>query len=279
MKLIQRFWHSFIALTLLASLTLPAIATAQDTLDPNDDNIKEFLASLNIQLQPTDTLWQNKEFVEFVSSYKNIQTEVRSMQESIIAIAYEVLDLFEAGATLSDPRIREALDIDADISDEELQAGLMELANLRKMIDEHADEFLNEDLIMGDMSNLDDLFELIDLFDVLNLDDDYYDDDYYTDEFYLYAWQDPYDIVEAGNIVTMMSEIDGDFTMDDLEITWTQLNGPDVTWLATDSEYTAAFIVPEYDTLGEDTYLEFEVHAKYGDKEDWTYVYVDLVLG
>jgi hypothetical protein len=277
MKFLRRFWHGFIALTLIASLVGPSIATAQDTLDPNDDNIKEFLASLNIQLQPTDTLWQNKEFVEFVSSYQNIRTEVRSMQESIIAIAYEVLDLFEAGATILDPRIREALDIDEDISDEELQAGLMELANLRKMIDENAEEFLNEDLLMGDMTNLDDLFDLIDLFGVLD-ENDYYDD-YYTDGFYLYAWQDPYDIVEAGNIVTIMSEIDGNFTKDDLEITWTQLNGPDVTWLNTDSKYTSAFIVPEYDILGDDTYLEFEVHAKAGDQEDWAYVYVDLVMG
>lgn len=278
MKLLERFWQPLVALTLVLSISVPSLATAQDTLDPFDDNIQEFLASLDIEVGPTETLWQDKEFVEFVSSYQNIEAEVRAIQESFVTIAHEALDLLEAGVQIEDRRVRDALELPRDLTDAELQEIKMELNSMRTELDNAAELFLSEDALLQEMGGIDGLFDMIEL---ITLFDDYdeYDDYNYDDQLWVYAWADTYDAVEAGNIVTLMSEIEGPFSEEEVEVTWTQTYGPEVTWLNTDSPFNAAFIVPNYDTLGDEMYLEFEVTVKAGDQEDYSFVFVDLVMG
>ena len=281
MKLFARFWQPFVALSLVLSLCAPAIATAQDTLDPFDDNIQEFLTSLGIKVGPTETLWQNKEFVEFVSSYQKIEAEAHSIQESFVAIANEALDMLESGVAINDKRVRDALDLPDDLSDEDLAEIRMELADMRAELNDASEAFLSENLFLDEIGGVDGLFDMIQLVSMFrDYEDEYSYDDSYTDgSLWVYGWADTYDAVEAGNIVTLMSEVDGTFSDDQVEITWEQTAGPDVIWLNTDSKYNAAFIVPQYDTLGDDTYLEFMVTAKAGDQVDYNYVWVDLVVG
>lgn len=55
-----RYLRQFILpLAIVVAIGIPGLVTAQDTLDPFDDNIQEFLAFMEIELEPTETIWQD----------------------------------------------------------------------------------------------------------------------------------------------------------------------------------------------------------------------------
>ncbi len=234
----------------------PLLVKAQDTINPYDENVIDFLESIDIHVEPTEYLWSQQDFVAFISKQKEVEAGYRQLSDAFIKVLSDSFDMIELGAQVNDPRFEAAF---GSLSPEQIA----ELKNAKAEIEA---ELMNFDLDESLSA-----FFLLGFFQGLN-DFSWDEEDYYYegDAFVLDAWAEPA-YVQAGNIVWLKAETEADLAS--TSFAWEQAYGPEVTWLNTDSLTDAAFIAPAYSE--EEPYLEFILTAENADGIVERYVYVD----
>lgn len=216
-------------------LVLPFKATAQDTINPYDENVNSFLDSMGIKVQLGEVLWSDQDFVEFVQSQQNLEAKTELLIDTMAELFIGYLELYEKGANINDPRFQELFKLS--------KADKEELNTMKQA-------FLEEWAKMK--NNPDDLFsELwgLGLGDSLWQDESIWDDCGAECENLptVFAYSDAYDLAHEGNIVYLYGDYYTPVEGSDVTVTWEQTYGPEVTWLNVENKTDAAFIVPNYD--------------------------------
>lgn len=266
----QRYFAVLATLSLLAALVLPQQTLAArtiwlqrqqqestfvSTISPADPQALELLDILHIELQATDPLWSDADFIAFVMKYKEIRQNGIDLISDLGDLVLQAFDLDDLGAKVDDERIQQAFALTEEerAAQEELKTYIKENLEAFKA-DPNA--FLEE--FVGSMDGLDD-YEFI------------------NDEIpYAYGYADPYGPVEAGRVVWLYNDSYNPLGTD-MTATWTQTYGPEVTWLNTDSGGNAAFIMPDLQDSGYD-YLLFELMVDNGVSTSTYEVYVEAYV-
>jgi hypothetical protein len=261
-----------IILSFLSASFLPSLVFAQEApINPYDEDVAQFLEMLEIELSPTESIWSDPTFVEFMNDYKELMSKSDELVDLLADVTLGFLDLVEKGDSIADARFQEIMEL-SDGDREELQ-------NVRTDITEELDDLKNDEMgfieffLLGMMTDgLDDFNDDYD-------DNEFYDDYDFEESLWVDAYTETYEAVEAGNIIFMEANVFQ--AVGDVIYTWEQTYGPDVTnFLSTEGEGTMAFIIPEYDLLGDDTYIEFIVTVvDEAGNEDYNYVWADLIMG
>lgn len=253
----------------LAALLMPSATFAQtQTVNPFDENVQQLLESMDLDISPTDSIWNNREFNEFIESYLTLVDKGEEMIDLFAEIGLGFFDLVEKVDRVQDQRFAEFKLSDNDRAeiDRERQTIKDELEEFKSGEENFLDLFFS-----GFLGGFGDPFDDFDDYDEYEYDfeSDFWVDSYTTTDYF----------TEAGNIVFMQSDAFGG--EGDVMFTWEQTWGPEVQlFLNTEDDSTLAFITPEYDVLGDQMYIEFMITATDEAGNSYTsYAWVDLVMG
>lgn len=228
------------------------------SVSPSDPDAQELLKLLQIEISASDPVWQDQTFIDLVATYKDIRAKSLGVVSDVGDIVVEAFDLADLLSRVDSDTFRKQFSMTEEerAQLQEMRGQLQDqLAEFKQDPEAFLSEFLSQ---LPDRSN-------------------YFDE--YTGVNYGingYGYADPYEPVEEGRIVWL---IDGSYSEQGKNWTteWTQVDGPEVQWLATDSEHDRAFIVPSLEGYPDLTYLTFEQYVKDEDgNESTSYVYVDL---
>lgn len=223
------------------------------TISPADPEAQEILALLQIELQATDPVWSDQDFIALVTKYKDIRRQGIDLIGEAAELVLQAFELDELGERIDDERFQDAFALNEyeRQQQEELKAYIKEnIEAFKQDPDAFLEGFLNS-------------FQ--------GYEDEYF---YEYDEYapYAYGYADPYEPVEAGRVVWLYDDSYNPLESE-MTVTWRQTYGPDVTWLNTTSTKDVAFIMP--DLSGTDSYLAFEVTADNGSGTSTYEVYVE----
>lgn len=272
----NRFFAS-VALATMASaaLLVPQSAQAARTIwlqraqqeqlaasvSPADPEAQEFLQLLGIEVSSSDAIWSDHNFADLVTKYKEARALGLNLVGDLGKLMLMAFDLQDIGARITDERFQEFFALSEE--DKVMQT------QLREEIQTSLDAFRSDpqSFLEEFLSGFNEGYSILEEYD-------HYDEYYDESAPYAYGYADPYGYVETGRVVWLFDDsynpLDSDMT-----IYWTQIGGPDVTWLTTDSDRDVAFIMPSFDGWEYESYLTFEVTADNGYSQNTYTVYVD----
>lgn len=254
-----------------AAMTLPDSALAartiitnranevqyMETISPADPDAVELLELLGITLAPTDETWNDDNFVAMINKYKAIKSNLVNLIIEGGDLALEAFDMIDFASKINNEQFSQFALTEADRA--EMEAFRAELE-------------MNLDLIKA---NPEQLFELLDtMLNEGSLSDSFpFEDPTYSDDQpYAYGYSDPYETVNPGQLIWLYDDSYNPLD-NDLTVTWSQYDGPEVTWIKTTCETCRAFIAPSLDGYDYD-YITFELTVDNGVSSDTNYVYV-----
>lgn len=263
----QHLFGAALTMAMLGTLAMPAtslaarnIITARQyeqqnltAISPGDTDAQELLSSLGIELQPSDELWYNADFIALVQKYKELRSQGLDIVGQVGELVLEAFDMTDIGSRIDREEFQAifAMTPEEKAQQEELKAYIKENLDAFKA---NPDAFLSE--ILNNLGTTDNLFP----------------EPYDENAPYAYGYSDPYDAVDTGRIVWLhdgsYNPLDGEMT-----VTWEQTYGPSVTWLNTTSKNDAAFIMPSLADAEAD-YIVFTVTADNGVSTSTYDVYV-----
>lgn len=271
---ISRFWGSLITLTVMMTSLLAPLSVSAQSADPYNESLTDFLSELDLEFQPGDAVWSDPTFVEFADSYQELENLNLEYNQILQEMALQFKVLFEKILQVNDTKFQQQLDSNEDT--------LQFIEELKTILDLAADSYGSAD----ESNSFDQIFNIIfeQIIDrglsAYDYDDTIDEDEYFYGYPYVYGYVEGEDSVDAGKLIRMNSEA-YDFESTELDYEWTQISGPEVTlWMNTDLESDIAFIVPQYDILGDETFMEFEVTVtdEFGNEASG-YVWVNLIMG
>lgn len=247
-----KFFFAMLAMLALIVPALPQAAGAADYLDPYDEDTHSFLSELGIKLDPADPLWQDDDFISLINAKNAIENNAMAVIDYLIEIYSDAFEMIRHIDSISDPKFD-----DYNLAEED-----------RELLDEMKQSMIDE--LEALKNDKDELIESLFDFDFYDFADP--DFDYESDYLYVYAWSDYYydETPQPGKIVWLYSEYDNP-EGGEVDVSWEQTDGPEVTWLNTDSQTGAAFIMPAYEDTDYE-YLEFKVTVDNGVETDYSYV-------
>lgn len=233
----------FLTLILAANLLFSPLLVSAASLSPKDADAQELLQSLGVQLEDTDPLWQDGNFIAFVNKYKEIKQNGVKLMQDAGDLALQTFDLVDLGAQVQHPQFQEAFTLSL-----EEQAQIEEARQYIIKMQEDPEAFLNGLMqdYQGSMPTSMDTHRDTGLGYSVPL---------------AYGYTDALSPVEAGRVVWLYDGTPSEAGIP-METTWTQVTGPEVQWLKTTESYNRAFIVPSLADYDED-YLSFEMKVEY----------------
>lgn len=269
-----KIWLVTIVVTSM-TITFPAAASAQ-TLNPYNPGIKSFLEGLGLDISPNESIWSDREFIQFIEKQQELQKRSDEFFNLLGELAFGSFDLIDLGNKIDDKRFEDLFGLDAEqlAELETIRAEMLqELEDIKKEAGQSVEQLFLGGFLQG-LHGFDE-FDFEDNYDDYEYD---YEDEYNDNAPYIYdAYAEPWEPVAAGRIVRLYSDIENLDQNSEMTITWEQTFGPDVMWLNTENASEAAFIVPQYDPE-EINYLEFMVTAENEYGSDEYYVFVDLEI-
>ncbi len=218
------------------------------TISPGDVDAMELLSFLDIELQATDEVWSDANFIAMVQKYRDFKANAITIIDDAQVSVNLLLDM----VSLSTQIDHEAFDVGTVDTTEEVEA--LRALMVQQLEDSKIDPTPFVESLLSILAPMDSTYE------------------YDEQAPYAYGYSEPYEAVEAGRIVWLMDDSYNPLESD-MTITWEQTYGPEVTWLTTDSATNVAFLMPSL-ANEESDYLAFEVTADNGYASDSYEVYV-----
>lgn len=226
------------------------------SISPGDPDAQQLLEMLGVTLPITDPTWSDNNFVAMITKYKSIKARLTTIITEGGDLALEAMDIADLAGKVNNEQFAQFTLSESERA--ELDAVRSELV-------------LNLDELK---QNPDQILEIIESF-TNGFTDGYGNFDESFDEgygLYAYGYSDPYEPANAGQLVWLYEDSYNPLDTD-LNVTWTQVDGPEVMWVKTTCATCRAFIAPSLADEDYD-YLTFELTVDNGSESNSTNVYV-----
>ncbi len=269
MMTMKKFLHGllvavFSVVTILAPLSSASarnifreeqLAQQQKDLAKAEDRA-ELLQLLEVSVDENDPILNTRQFDAVEEEYQAFKATLARMGTEFVDFFDALIELMILSQEVNHP----AFD-DLAVSPEELTEIIEARDTLQEEFEGFEEEFVDE-VIRSMLSEID--YRTYD------------DDEYYFDEtaLWAYGYADPYS-AQPGEIVWLKNDSDNPAGTP-LEVTWTQIEGPDVLWLNTSHETDTLFIAPQLPEGQDYVGLTFEMMVDNGQEVDYTTVWVDI---